>query len=147
MEIAPELGIDTENNLDMCFGCGANNPIGLKLKFDWRDKVARAEFTPRPEHQGWNDVVHGGILCALLDEAMSYPPYFEGQHCVTARLEVRLKKPGRVGQPMLVSAWITKQSRRLLETAARVSLADGAVVAESTGAMYVVKDRHAGKNA
>ena len=55
---------------DLCFGCGQNNPIGLKLKFKWDGKTAKAEFTPNKFHQGWSDIIHGGITTTILDEAM-----------------------------------------------------------------------------
>jgi hypothetical protein len=46
MKILPQISIDTEKSLAMCFGCGEENPIGLKLKFKWDNGTARAEFTP-----------------------------------------------------------------------------------------------------
>ena len=56
---------------DMCFGCGQKNPIGLKLMFKLDGKMARAEFTPRDDFQGWPGVLHGGIIAMILDEAAS----------------------------------------------------------------------------
>ena len=33
MKTWPQISIDTEKSLAMCFGCGPDNPIGLKLNF------------------------------------------------------------------------------------------------------------------
>ena len=57
-------------NSQMCFVCGMENPIGLKLAF-YEDEGGRviAHFTPREEYQGYPGVLHGGIIAALLDEA------------------------------------------------------------------------------
>ena len=61
-------------NSSMCFLCGVNNPIGLKLKFytDGEDRCI-ARFRPRPEHQGYPGYLHGGINSALLDEPARIP--------------------------------------------------------------------------
>jgi acyl-coenzyme A thioesterase PaaI-like protein len=52
----------------MCFVCGIENPIGLKLKF-YTDDEGRCigRFQPRPEHQGYPGHRHGGIISTLLD--------------------------------------------------------------------------------
>ncbi len=51
---------------DLCFGCGKNNSIGLKLTFKWDGKAVRTEFTPNRLHQGWAEVIHGGIITPSL---------------------------------------------------------------------------------
>ncbi|MFH0942089.1 MAG: PaaI family thioesterase [Chloroflexota bacterium] len=136
--------MDTEKSPTMCFGCGPDNPIGLKLKFHWNGEVARAEFTPDERHQGWSNIVHGGIISCLLDEALNYPPYFVGLPCLTAKMEVRLRRPVMVGEPMVLSATIIKKNRRLVETRASLELKDGTLVAEANGVMFVLRGRGGG---
>ena len=46
----------------MCFACGKDNPIGLKIKFEFDGEVCRGEFTPNQNHLSWEDTVHGGII-------------------------------------------------------------------------------------
>jgi acyl-coenzyme A thioesterase PaaI-like protein len=138
------IPVDTEKSPTMCFGCGQDNPIGLKLKFDWTDGVARAEFTPDERHQGWSNIVHGGIISSLLDEALSYPPYFTGMPCLTAKMEVRLRSTILIGEPLVVSAGISKKNRRLVETWATLELKDGTVVAEAKGVMFVIRGKGKG---
>src|ERR1041385_3913787 len=53
-----------------CFVCGEANPAGLRLRFETDGQVVTARFTPRPEHIGFKQVVHGGIVATLLDEIM-----------------------------------------------------------------------------
>ena len=55
-----------------CFGCGDDNPIGLHLRFAADGDGVKASFVPGPEHQGFGDVVHGGIISTVLDEAMAW---------------------------------------------------------------------------
>jgi uncharacterized protein (TIGR00369 family) len=57
-----------ESELNMCFGCGQKNPIGLKLKFIESDDYLIAVWQPTERYQGYPNVLHGGITAALLDE-------------------------------------------------------------------------------
>ena len=56
---------------DWCFGCGRLNPCGLKLEFSELDGDYVTHFTGRPEHQGYDGIMHGGIISTLLDEIMA----------------------------------------------------------------------------
>jgi len=122
----------------MCFVCGQENPIGLKLRFRREGAMVTAEFTPGEYHQGWPGIVHGGIIEALLDEAMCYAPFFHGMYCVTAKMEVRIRQPVLVGQRLLISSTMVRKTRKLVEAEADIVLEDGTPVAEGKATMYVV---------
>jgi uncharacterized protein (TIGR00369 family) len=144
----PRVSINTDLNEGLCFGCGQNNPIGLKLNFTKDGATCRAEFTSDKAHQGWPGFVHGGILTCLLDEAMSYAAYFEGRTCLTASMQVRLRQPVKVEEPLVITATVTRTTKKLIETSARVCLRDGTVIAESTSKQFVVESEpgHGGKS-
>jgi acyl-coenzyme A thioesterase PaaI-like protein len=61
--------MEKQPNSRMCFVCGIENPIGLKLKF-YTDDVGRciARFQPKLEHQGYAGQLHGGVISSPLDE-------------------------------------------------------------------------------
>jgi acyl-coenzyme A thioesterase PaaI-like protein len=83
----------------MCFCCGSKNPIGLKLQFETLpDGRMRTEWTPRREHQGFKDIVHGGLVATLMDEVMIRLLYALGIRAVTAELSTRLLRPLRAGK-------------------------------------------------
>ncbi len=134
----PKISVDTKKSIDMCFGCGRNNPIGLKLNFTWDSKITKAEFTPSKLHQGWPGIVHGGIITCLLDEAMSYAPYFKGIKTTTAKMQVRIRRPALVGEPLIITSSITKKNRKLVQGKAAISLKDGTPIAESTATMFIL---------
>jgi uncharacterized protein (TIGR00369 family) len=148
MATLPKVSLNTDLNEGLCFGCGLNNPIGLKLKFTRDGDSCRAEFTPDKAHQGWPGVVHGGIIASLLDEAMSYAAYFEGVTCLTASMNIRLRQPVKVEEPLVITASVTKNSRKLFESKASIRLRDGTVVAESTAKQFVIENEpgHGGKS-
>ena len=148
MVVIPRVVLDTDLNEGLCFGCGQNNPIGLKLSFTKDGDTCRAEFTPNKAHQGWPGVVHGGILTCLLDEAMSYAAYFKGVTCLTASMQIRLRQPAKVEEPLVITASVTRSTKKLIEARANVCLKDGTVVAESTSKQFVIENEpgHGGKN-
>jgi acyl-coenzyme A thioesterase PaaI-like protein len=134
----PQTMINVVKESDRCFACGLKNPIGLKLRFSWDGKAARAKFTPGEYHQGWGGLVHGGIINCLLDEAMSYAALFNGVHSLTARMQTRFKRPLLIDESLTVTGSVTRKTRRLLETKAELRLDDGTLVAESTATMFIL---------
>lgn len=127
-------------NDDMCFVCGQKNEHGLKLRFQLvgEDRI-RTEFTPEKRFQGFKDIVHGGIVAAVLDEVMVDVAYLRGILAVTSKLEVRLKKPAKVGEKLLFEARILKERGRLLDVEARACKEDGTVIASAKGVLIKVK--------
>lgn len=140
MENWPKLDVNARNEYDGCFGCGKANPIGLKLKFQWdeKTKTARAEFIPHENFQGWPGYLHGGITTCALDEAMGWVAMFRGANNVTAKIQVRFRQMVPLGKKYLVTCWITKETSRLIETAATLSGMDGTLFAEGTSTQFLV---------
>jgi len=138
MEI-PQLNLPRIRENGMCFGCGKDNAFSMKLQ-PYRDgDFARAEFTPEERHQGWPGYTHGGVLMTVLDEIIGYASYYQNIYNVTARIEVRIKSMARIGEPLIASARIAKQSRRLLEIEADLKRRDGSVVAEASSIQFIVQ--------
>jgi uncharacterized protein (TIGR00369 family) len=136
----PKVTLNADLDEGYCFGCGCNNPIGLKLHFTREGDGVRAEFTPDRAHQGWPGLLHGGILGCLLDEAMSNATYATGNTCLTASMTVRLRQPVSVEMPLVVTARVTRHRKRLIETSGEISLKDGTVIAESTAKQFVAEN-------
>ena len=139
MVVMPKVNINTDISEGMCFGCGRNNPIGLKLKFRREGDKVTALFTSQEQHQGWQGVVHGGIIAAVIDEAMGYATHFAGMNCLTARMEIKLKSPAPVGETFTVSSFIEKSSRKLVTVKADMSLPDGTLVAEGKATFFIIE--------
>jgi acyl-coenzyme A thioesterase PaaI-like protein len=136
----PRVKLNTDMNEGLCFGCGRNNPIGLKLVFTREGEGVRAEFTPDTVYQGWSGVVHGGIVACMLDEAMSHAAYHVGAPCLTASMAVRLRKPCPINELLIITGTITKNRRMIIETKATICLKDGTVIAESTAKQFIIEN-------
>jgi uncharacterized protein (TIGR00369 family) len=121
----------------LCFGCGKQNPCGLKLEFKWNGKVIKSEFTPTKLHQGWKGIIHGGILTSLLDEAMGYAACYENVAGVTAAMETRFKRPVSVGEPLTITAWVSRKTRRFAEAEGTLTLKDGTIVTTAKAKQYL----------
>lgn len=146
IDMQPEKPANFTLNNDKCFVCGMENPFGLQVHPEISEAGAsvRIECTP-PEHlQGWANILHGGILSTLLDEAITYVGIgtFD-QHAVTAQLEVRFRNPAPTGVKLFVCAERIKVSKRLVEAKAEVTLGDGTLIATGTGKVVPVSESFA----
>lgn len=118
----------------VCFVCGVDNPAGLRLKFYMENGKAHARFTPSQHQAGFRDVVHGGVVTALLDETMGWAAANELKRmCMTGELTVRFVAPAPVGMALDVSACSTRSSRHLCYVAGEVRGSDGTLYARATG--------------
>jgi len=129
-----------------CLVCGRQNPHGLRLSLhvDEGSGVVSAEFTPRPEHIGFEGIVHGGVLATVLDEAMVWAAtWARKRFCVAGEMTVRFRRSAAVGEPLRVEAKVESNRSRLIQSAGTVIDSNGAVVAEATGKYVPVPDeRH-----
>lgn len=109
----------------MCFGCGAENPIGLRINFAMNDGRCSGQFTANENHVGYENTVHGGIIYSALDDVMANVLYLQDMKAHTARCEIRYRKPLEVGQTINLSGWIDNQKRRLVVLKGEARTADG----------------------
>lgn len=140
MVALPQVSINTDMN-GLCFGCGQGNAIGLKLSFRCDGNVVFSELTCGEQYQGWPGIVHGGIIACILDEAISHAAHFNGKSCITAKMEVRFKNPAPVGEPLFITSRLIRNTRKLIEATAKITLKDGTTVAEGSALQYVVKPK------
>ncbi len=106
----------------MCFACGPDNPIGLRIKFSLREGLCTGTFTPNENHVGFNDTVHGGIIFSTLDDVMANALYLQGIKAHTARCEIRYRKTLQVGQQIDLTSRIENERRSLIVLSAEARL-------------------------
>lgn len=124
----------------MCFACGKENPIGLKIDFHYDGEFCRGEFTGNENHVGWENTVHGGIIYSALDDVTANVLWQSDRRAHTAKCEIRYRKPLMVGETVMLKGWVEKEKGRLvmLKGEARRK-ADGVVVADCEAAFMVAR--------
>ena len=123
-----------------CFGCGAQNPIGLHLgQFAETADGIEAPFTPGSNFNGFHGVVHGGVIATALDEISAWSAIVsEGVFVFTAKLDIRYRTEAKVGDTFVLSGTVTqRRGRRLLIDA---EMRSGDTVAAQSSGLFVVAD-------
>lgn len=117
-----------------CFVCGKNNKIGLKLNFKLSEnkEILSCSFQTKREHQGFANIVHGGIISLIMDEAMVNLLWKNGYNAVSSEINIRLKRPAKVGVQLLFSASIDKKKKNLFYTKAICKDASGNTIASGS---------------
>ena len=94
-----------------CLLCGKDNPIGFKLDFRVvRPGMVLANFPCSRVFQSYPETLHGGVISALLDAAMTNCLFSLGEVAVTAELVVHYLRPTRVDQQAEVVAEVQKSN-------------------------------------
>jgi acyl-coenzyme A thioesterase PaaI-like protein len=110
---------------------GLRNPIGFHLQYRLEDEVVVADWTPTEDHVGFPGYAHGGLVGAVLDDAMGRCPAMLHRWVMTARQSLRFRNGAPIGTALRVEAHMTRVQRRVITAEGRMLLPHGEVVAES----------------
>lgn len=125
-----------------CYGCGADNPLGMQIKSYWEGDETVCSYVPRPEQcAGPTKYLYGGTIASLIDchsvgTAAANQYRLEGREigegeeiwCVTGRLEVDYLAPTPIDRPVELRARIEEVSGRKTTVDCTLS-SDGTVCA------------------
>ncbi len=123
-----------------CFGCGKNNPEGMRLKFSYDEAGKRflcrfrlsKRFTGPPGH------AHGGIIATILDEAMGKVNKIHNVIALTSEISVQYLKPVPLGKPLRVESHEVSVRGRRHSNAAAILNQRGEILARSRGTFIAV---------
>jgi uncharacterized protein (TIGR00369 family) len=122
-----------------CFGCGADNEEGLRMRFSPTDDGSVCEFVVPERYQSWRGMVHGGVVALMLDEAVGWAAWHAGRPGLTGRLDVRYRRPLRLGERVRVVGRVDRVRRSLVYASATIDqVGDGARIAEATATLMAV---------
>jgi uncharacterized protein (TIGR00369 family) len=120
-----------------CFACGELNEVGLHLQLNLEPERCWTELVMPRRFEGWEGIVHGGILCTVLDEVMAWALVVHDNWGVTARMSIDFRKPVTVGQSIRAEGWIKEARRRIQVTAGRIVDAESGIELATAEATYV----------
>jgi acyl-coenzyme A thioesterase PaaI-like protein len=88
-----------------CVVCGGANARGLRLRYSRGEgDGVQAELDCDNSLEGYGGRLHGGVIAAALDGAMTHCLFALGRTAVTAELKVRFQHPVATGRPATVRA-------------------------------------------
>lgn len=128
------------NPKNKCFGCGGDNPGGMKLTFE-QDNVNRkivGRFILGERYQGGGGNGHGGIIAVLLDEAMGKVCRFREVRAVTAEMSIEYLKPVNVQQEIIVEGRETEQKGRNIFITGEIRDMAGTVLARGKARFVII---------
>ncbi len=119
-----------------CFACGELNAHGLHLALHFEPDRCWVELPIGRDFEGWEGIVHGGILTTILDEVMAWSLLAHDTWGVTARISVTFRRPVPVGSRLRADGRVVEARRRTFKTEGRIIDADGVELASAEG-LYV----------
>lgn len=138
---AKELRPLSHGAANHCFGCGAVNRSGLRLKFfvdDRRQAVCHARLATRFE--GPPGYAHGGVIATLLDEAMSKANRVHDVIAMTRQMEIEYLSPVPLGETITVTGRRVSHESRRNYCEAEIASESGEVLARGK-ALFITVDR------
>lgn len=106
-----------EASYELCYGCGQDNPQGLRMVFaHLPDGSAECLYTAPTHLAGAPGVIHGGVQATLLDEVMGHAVHLSGADpdldIATVDFSLRYRRPAPVGVPLTVRGRLVRAEGR-----------------------------------
>ncbi len=135
MEIEKKFKLLPNEGNHNCFACSSQNPYGLQMQF-YAAPDAVFSRLKIPDHLGgWNNVVHGGVVSAMLDEVMSWAAmYLLKQFVLTKSMQIDFIKPVTLGEEIKAEGRVLEvQKKRDVLMQGVLYSCQGKVCAKSEG--------------
>ena len=124
-----------------CFVCDPANPRGLGIEFFHDDEagVVTADLRLGRELSGAPHYIHGGVLLAVLDEAMAWAAIaLAGRFAVVQSTATTFDRPVRIDEPHTVEAAIQDHSDTAVTARAHIADAAGRRCAQARARLVVL---------
>jgi uncharacterized protein (TIGR00369 family) len=130
-----------------CYVCEPANPLGLRIPFFHDDEagIVTAEFRLGAEHSGAPHYVHGGVLLAIMDEAMAWAAIaLAGRFAVVQSTATTFARPVRLDELHRVEASIHERTDTAVTARATVTDPGRRRCAEARARLVVLSTAVAG---
>jgi acyl-CoA thioesterase FadM len=99
--------ISVRNGHAQCLVCGDESPWRPRLCFQLEGRsTVHAEFRAHSRLQGYDGILHGGVVATLLDAAMTHCMFHNGVQAVTGDMRIRFTRPISCDSTLDIRAWI-----------------------------------------
>ncbi len=123
-----------------CFVCGEKNIAGLNCTFFANGTNVFAELYFDRKFCGYENIIHGGIVCAVLDEGIGWCGFAKhNKYYLTASLDVKFRRPVHPEQLYRFEGEFLKTKGLFFTAQGKIIDTSGKICAEATG-MYRLID-------
>ena len=98
-----------------CFACDPGNEHGLRLKFFADEDTGEVftKYTPEQHQEGFPEILHGGIQCALIDEVAFWTMFDKFQKiALTSKLDMEFLRPVKSTSELTIKGKVTEVEGR-----------------------------------
>lgn len=131
--------ISKQNNAKDCIVCGIDNPYGIHASFyNMEDGSCCALFKYKFNHQSYPERVHGGMICAMIDETIGRAIWCtepETYGC-TLKINIEYHKGVPYDTPLMCVGKIDKKNSITFHGVAEIKTMDGEMLARGD-ALYM----------
>lgn len=121
--------IAADGGLANCLLCRSSNPWSLNLSFTPEaDGGVRTQFKTHSGLQGYDGILYGGVIAALLDAAMTHCLFHHNIQAMTGDLRVRFINPVGCNDLLAIRAWIVESCPPLYHLKSEITV-DGCIMA------------------
>jgi len=122
-----------------CFFCGAATG-GPAMELHYGEENVFCKFVAREKFQGYDGMLHGGIVTGILDEVMWWALFMEKRAvCATSKIEVRFNRPILCGNSYVAFGSLIKENGRTYQMSGCIEDEKGRVCARSAGSFRKIE--------
>lgn len=119
---------------------GTMNPMAPPVTFKYGENSITAKVRFHEGYQGPPACVHGGLVAALLDDALGRTRHLTGRNCVTGSLNISYQRPTPINADLTVEARIDEILERKFLVTGEISY-DGQVTASASAVFVFLDDK------
>lgn len=116
----PLQRLEQQQSHQHCMLCGPNSLLGLKLNFYSNQDGVWTIAQGSIHQQGYNGILHGGFLSALLDAAMCQAVFNQKIEAVTADMNIRFLHEIPINSELLVKGEVVSHYASLYKVKAQI---------------------------
>lgn len=142
VEAAGTLGLGQETSIRYTRSplSGEMNPIAPPVTYEYGEQSIVASVRFHEGYQGPPACVHGGMVAALLDDALGRTRHLTGRNCVTGSLNITYKRPTPLNADLTVEARIEEVLERKFRVTGEI-LHEGQVTASAEAVFVFLDDK------
>lgn len=134
------LGQDSEVRYTRSPLSGTMNPIAPPVSYEYGENSITAKVRFHEGYQGPPACVHGGMVAALLDDALGRTRHLTGRNCVTGSLNITYKRPTPINADLEVHARIEEIHARKFRVTGKI-LHEGQITASAEAVFVFLDDK------